>query len=129
MGVSSVNVRGDIFRAGARDGGSNDAWVDDVRVARVVIVIGVVVVVERDRAREARGVVGVGAVGVGTRGGGGDGKLEPGERRASTRVQTAAAGIRRRIRVAVRRSERGRARGVGVDRSERGGVLRVGDDG
>ena len=61
--ISSVNVRGDIFRARARDGGSTGARVD-VRVARVFVVV-VVVVVERDRAREGRRVVGGGERGDG----------------------------------------------------------------
>ena len=118
MGISSVNVRGDIFRARARDGGSTGARVD-VRVARVFVVV-VVVVVERDRAREGRRVVGGGERGDGVR------ARARRERRDSTRVKSAAAGVRRRVRVD---SERGRARAVGVDRSERGGVLRMGDDG
>ena len=116
MGISSVNVRGDIFRARARDGGSTGARVDDVRVARVFVVV----VVERDRAREGRRVVGGGERGDGVR------ASARRERRDSTRIQSAAAGVRRRVRVD---SERGRARAVGVDRSERGGVLRMGDDG
>ena len=103
--------------ARARDGGSTGARVD-VRVARVFVVV-VVVVVERDRAREGRRVVGGGERGDGVR------RARP-RRRDSTRVQSAAAGVRRRVRVD---SERGRARAVGVDRSERGGVLRMGDDG
>jgi hypothetical protein len=118
VGISSVNVRGDIFRARARDGGSTGARVD-VRVARVFVVV-VVVVVERDRAREGRRVVGGGERGDGVR------ASARRERRDSTRIQSAAAGVRRRVRVD---SERGRARAVGVDRSERGGVLRMGDDG
>tara|TARA_B100000683_G_scaffold81884_2_gene80780 strand:+ start:16586 stop:16945 length:360 start_codon:yes stop_codon:yes gene_type:complete len=119
VGISSVNVRGDIFRARARDGGSTGARVD-VRVARVFVVVVVVVVVERDRAREGRRVVGGGERGDGVR------ARARRERRDSTRVQSAAAGVRRRVRVD---SKRGRARAVGVDRSERGGVLRMGDDG